>query len=153
MGTIDFFVCSFGTIAGVGSKLISISVFVFFTTVTGRDSDFGVVVVVFVSAWDPFVSVDVFLIEERAFFSSRFWRTSDVVVVVGAAVAVTVGVSLREKLFEVFIRGLDGKRGTGETGGESKCWDFEKPPPRVDEFYWTKRKKMNLKILLFCFLL
>ena len=29
-------------------------------------------------------------------------------------------------------RGLEGNRGTGETGGESKCWDFAKPPPRVE---------------------
>jgi hypothetical protein len=29
------------------------------------------------------------------------------------------------------LRGLEAARGTGETGGESKCCGLEKPPPRV----------------------
>lgn len=130
---VDFFVCAVVTTAGiVGSRLISISVLVFFATVAD-------------SSWfDPFVSVDVFLIEGCDFFSSTLWRTSDDAAAAAAAVSTddgngVVGVSLRERLFEVFIRGLDGKRGTGETGGESKCWDFEKPPPRVDELYLNKQ--------------
>jgi hypothetical protein len=32
------------------------------------------------------------------------------------------------KLLDELIRGLEGVRGTGETGGESKGWDFENPP-------------------------
>ncbi len=59
--------------------------------------------------------MDVFL-DERGFFSS-----------------VILGVfSLGDWLFDELIRGLEGNRGTGETGGESKCWDWEKPPPRVE---------------------
>jgi hypothetical protein len=29
------------------------------------------------------------------------------------------------------LRGLEAVRGTGETGGESKCCGLENPPPRV----------------------
>lgn len=44
-------------------------------------------------------------LDERCFLSSALFG-------VGSA---------REKLFDVLIRGLEGNRGTGETGGESKC--------------------------------
>ena len=34
-------------------------------------------------------------------------------------------------IFDRPLRGLEAVRGTGETGGESKCCVLEKPPPRV----------------------
>lgn len=62
----------------------------------------------------PFNPVDIFF-DERCFFSSLE--------------AVKLGVfSPSVKLLDELIRGLEGVRGTGETGGESKCWDFENPP-------------------------
>ncbi len=60
----------------------------------------------------PLITKDVFF-DERGCFSS-----------------VIFGIfSLNDRLFDEIIRGLEGNRGTGETGGESKCWDLEKPPP------------------------
>jgi hypothetical protein len=50
------------------------------------------------------ISTDIFF-DERCFFSSLIFGV----------------ISPSEKLFDVFIRGLEGNRGTGETGGESKC--------------------------------
>ncbi len=79
-------------------------------------SDCGVENFSFDTCWSilgvvlPFTPVDIFF-DERCFFSSFIPGI----------------LSPSEKLLDELIRGLEGNRGTGETGGESKCWDFENP--------------------------
>ena len=53
----------------------------------------------------PLVVVAGAFLDERDFFSSLMFGV----------------ISADERLVEVLTRGLDGSRGTGETGGESKC--------------------------------
>jgi len=65
----------------------------------------------------PLFVVDIFF-DERCFFSSLMMFIPGVL-------------SPSEKLLDELKRGLEGARGTGETGGESKCCDLENPPPRV----------------------
>lgn len=58
------------------------------------------------------------------FFSERCFRSSLLPVTPGV-------VSPMEGIVERPLRGLEAVRGTGETGGESKCCGLENPPPRA----------------------
>jgi hypothetical protein len=65
----------------------------------------------------PF-TIEYFFFRERCFRSSPLPLIPDVF-------------SPNDGMEDKPLRGLDAVRGTGETGGESKCWGLEKPPPRV----------------------
>jgi len=58
------------------------------------------------------------------FFRERCFRSSPLSVIFGVNSPV-------DAMEDKPLRGLEAVRGTGETGGESKCWGLEKPPPRV----------------------
>ncbi len=58
------------------------------------------------------------------FFSERCFRSSALPLILGVNSPV-------DGIEDKPLRGLEAVRGTGETGGESKCCGLEKPPPRV----------------------
>ncbi len=58
------------------------------------------------------------------FFSERCFRSSALPLILGVNSPV-------DRMEDKPLRGLEAARGTGETGGESKCCGLEKPPPRV----------------------
>jgi hypothetical protein len=60
------------------------------------------------------------LITMYFFFSERCFRSSPLPLWPGVCSPV-------DGIVDKTLRGLEAVRGTGETGGESKCWDFEKP--------------------------
>jgi hypothetical protein len=59
------------------------------------------------------------------FFSERCFRSSPLPLIPEVFSPID---GIEDKL----LRGLDAVRGTGETGGESKCCGLENPPPRVE---------------------
>jgi hypothetical protein len=61
---------------------------------------------------------------EYFFFSERCFRSSPLPLIPGVF-------SPNDGIEDKPLRGLEAVRGTGETGGESKCCGLEKPPPRV----------------------
>jgi hypothetical protein len=58
------------------------------------------------------------------FFNERCFRSSPLPPIPGVFSPV-------DKIEDKPLRGLEAVRGTGETGGESKCCGLENPPPRV----------------------
>jgi hypothetical protein len=58
------------------------------------------------------------------FLNERCFRSSIVPLILGVNSPV-------DGIEDKALRGLEAVRGTGETGGESKCCGLEKPPPRV----------------------
>lgn len=64
------------------------------------------------------------LTTEYFFFSERCFRSS-LLIIKPEVFSPVDGIEERP------LRGLEAVRGTGETGGESKCWGLENPPPRV----------------------